>query len=111
MKRILIQINIKRFCSLKQKKENRIKSKRIEEILKKNVNNISEFERNARLSSISYGLVIRKISILFSFPPLLYYISSKFKYPIHSKKLTDSFCSALFAFQTGLMLTVYSLMK
>jgi hypothetical protein len=84
------------FCqSLKQQKEANLKNKKIESVLKNNQRKVLENEAEGFLQKIEFKTLFIKFGLVFSVAPCVYYLFSKFKYPVFSKQLTDSYNTAL----------------
>ncbi len=86
----------KYFCqSLKQQKEVNLKNKKIEIVFKNNQRKILENEAEDILQRIEFKTLFIRFGLVFSVAPCIYYFFTKFKYPLYSKQLTDSYNTAL----------------
>lgn len=88
--------NIKYFStSLKQKKENLIKDKKLEKAISNNLNKINETEFEAFMSKFNFQKTINKLSIFFVIAPCAFYFLAQNVYPLYSKELTDTYNTCL----------------
>jgi hypothetical protein len=87
---------IKYFCtSLKQKKQNLIKNKKIENTILNNINKIHESEFEAFMTRFTFHKTINRLSLFFILAPSAYYFLAQYFYPLYSKELTDIYNASL----------------
>jgi hypothetical protein len=77
--------------SLKQAKEALIKSKKIDKFYKNNKRVIDKTEENTIKKLYNLNYMFLKLGVFFIVLPGIYYFYNSLRYPIYSKKLTDSY--------------------
>jgi hypothetical protein len=77
--------------SLKQAKEALIKSKKIDKFYKNNKKAIDKTEENSIKKLYNFNYMFFKLGVFFIGLPGVYYFYNSLRYPIYSKKLTDSY--------------------